>query len=110
MLDSLLATVQMPAGIPVGTLAIMGTPSTGTIVCAAMTPARWAAPPAAAMITFHTTVCCGCREVGRQFRSAMGRHHATLMSDAKLGQRLVGMTHGIPVRLAAHDHSDQRQG
>ena len=30
----------------------IGTPSTGSVVCAATTPARCAAPPAAAMIAF----------------------------------------------------------
>ena len=29
-----------------------GSPITGSVVCEATTPARWAAPPAAAMITF----------------------------------------------------------
>src|ERR1022692_738633 len=55
---------SVPTGIPAGICTVasseskpfsaplsIGTPSTGSKVCAAQTPARWAAPPAAAMIT-----------------------------------------------------------
>ena len=54
---------SVPTGIPPGICAVesseskpfsadcMGTPSTGRRVCPAMTPAKCAAPPAAAMIT-----------------------------------------------------------
>src|SRR5229473_176669 len=55
---------KVPTGIPAGICTVdnnesnpfraslfIGTPSTGSVVCAAITPARWAAPPAAAMIT-----------------------------------------------------------
>src|SRR5271169_5418956 len=59
-LDSLLSTVQLPAGIwtversesrPFKETLSIGTPRTGRTVCEARTPARCAAPPAAAMIT-----------------------------------------------------------
>src|SRR2546423_10764451 len=32
-------------------------------------------------------------------------HNVAFMWNGKVGQRLVGMTHRFPIRLAAHDHS-----
>src|SRR5579871_1980812 len=58
-----LPTARVPTGMPPGIWAVersessprsllsMGTPKTGSTVWAAQTPARWAAPPAAAMTT-----------------------------------------------------------
>ena len=86
----------------------MGTPSTGSTVCAAQTPARCAAPPAAAMITSmprasawltYSAVSCG---------RAMRRKHAAFVRHAELREHLVGLAHGFPVRLAAHDDRYQR--
>ena len=37
--------------MPLSAADSIGTPSTGSVVLAAVTPARWAAPPAAAMMT-----------------------------------------------------------
>jgi hypothetical protein len=46
-----ICTVESRESIPFSALDWMGTPSTGSSVRAALTPARWAAPPAPAMIT-----------------------------------------------------------
>ena len=46
-----ICTVASRESMPLRASLFMGTPNTGKIVCAAITPARCAAPPAAAMIT-----------------------------------------------------------
>jgi hypothetical protein len=38
----------------------------------------------------------------------MGGHDLALVGDAEAGEDLVGMAHGLPVGLAAHDDSDER--
>src|SRR5688500_4278549 len=48
-----ICTVDKRESSPCRCLEGIGTPSTGSVVCAATTPARCAAPPAAAMITFN---------------------------------------------------------
>ena len=44
-------TVDSSESIPLSALDWIGTPRTGSSVRAALTPARWAAPPAPAMMT-----------------------------------------------------------
>ena len=46
-----ICTVESSESMPFSDALSIGTPSTGSTVCAAQTPARCAAPPAAAMIT-----------------------------------------------------------
>ena len=46
-----ICTVESSESRPLSEALSIGTPSTGSSVCAATTPARWAAPPAAAIIT-----------------------------------------------------------
>ena len=111
---------SVPTGIPAGICTVessesrpfsealsIGTPSTGSTVCAAQTPARCAAPPAAAMIT---SVPRGSAvAVLRRFHGgAVRRQHPALVFHAKFGQHLGGLAHHFPVRLAAHQDSDQR--
>src|SRR5882672_4826365 len=52
-----ICTVESSESRPCRCLEAIGTPSTGSVVCAATTPARCAAPPAAAMITFMPRLC-----------------------------------------------------
>ena len=47
-----ICTVESSESRPCKCLEGIGTPSTGSVVCAATTPARCAAPPAPAMIAF----------------------------------------------------------
>jgi hypothetical protein len=47
------------------------------------------------------------REISRCIRSAMGRKDAMLAGDAKLVQRIDALAHRFPIRLAAHDYSDE---
>jgi len=46
-----ICTIASSESIPCSDFDSIGTPSTGRQVLAAVTPARWAAPPAAAMMT-----------------------------------------------------------
>src|SRR5712692_7208935 len=48
------------------------------------------------------------RVLRRQGGRAMGGHDLALVGDAEAGEDLVGMAHGLPVGLAAHDDSDER--
>ena len=65
-----ICTVESSESIPFRAWLSIGTPSTGRIVCAAITPAKCAAAPAAAIITCiprldalvaHSTAACGVR-------------------------------------------------
>src|ERR671914_1609135 len=65
-----ICTVERSESRPCKCLEGIGTPSTGSVVCAATTPARCAAPPAPAMIAFmprfaaalaHSATSCGVR-------------------------------------------------
>ena len=38
----------------------------------------------------------------------MSADHAALMRNAHAGERARGVLHGVPVRLAAHDHPNER--
>ncbi len=46
-----ICTMDSNESIPLSALDSIGTPSTGSTVCAATMPGRWAAPPAPATIT-----------------------------------------------------------
>src|SRR5437773_3220946 len=48
------------------------------------------------------------RVLRRHGGRAMGGHDLALVGDAEAGEDLVGMAHGLPVGLAAHDDSDER--
>src|SRR6267378_6865238 len=48
-----ICTVESSESRPCRCFDGIGTPSTGSVVCAANTPARWAAPPAPAMMAFR---------------------------------------------------------
>src|SRR5207245_11574361 len=48
-----ICTVESSESRPCRCFEGIGTPSTGRVVCAATTPARWAAPPAPAMMAFR---------------------------------------------------------
>src|SRR6267143_985332 len=48
-----ICTVESSESRPCRCFEGIGTPSTGSVVCAANTPARWAAPPAPAMMAFR---------------------------------------------------------
>src|SRR5438309_865424 len=48
------------------------------------------------------------RVLRRQGGRAMGGHDLAFVGDAEAGEDLVGMAHGLPVGLAAHDDGDER--
>ena len=73
-----ICTVAYSASTPFSAPADSGTPMTGSVVCAATTPARCAAPPAAAMMAFmpfflafvaHSATACGVRCADMAFAS-----------------------------------------
>src|SRR6185503_11237653 len=73
-----ICTVESSESSPCRCLEGIGTPSTGSVLCAATTPARCAAPPAAAMIAFmpffcapeaHSATACGVRCADMAFAS-----------------------------------------
>jgi hypothetical protein len=46
------------------------------------------------------------REFSRRVRRSMRGENARLVRHAELIQRLDGTTHCVPIRFAAHDHSN----
>src|ERR1035437_6273053 len=56
---------------------------------------------------FHPAAFGGAHITGSLFRGAVRRKYAAFVFHAELRQHLVGLAHDIPVRLAAHDHSNQ---
>ena len=51
-----ICAMESSESIPESALLLTGTPSTGSVVCEATIPGRWAAPPAPAMMTFKPRV------------------------------------------------------
>ena len=107
----------MPAGIctmdssestPFRMLLLDGTPSTGRMVWAATMPGRWAAPPAAAMMTSIPRRCAPLRIPPSNPVSDGPRRCGARRKLRATGQHLAGMLHGFPIGLAAHDDADQR--
>ena len=81
-------TVESSESMPLRDALSMGTPRTGKIVWAAATPAKCAAPPAAAMMTLtprdsapeiNSAVACG---------SAVRGEHSFLVGDAELSENV----------------------
>ena len=103
-----ICTVESSESMPFSDALSMGTPSTGSTVCAAQTPARCAAPPAAAMITSMPRDSASAHVLRAVCGRAMRRKHAALVRNVELREHLIGLAHGLPVRLAAHDDGDQR--
>ena len=85
-----------------------GTPSTGSMVCAATMPGRWAAPPAPAMITFRPWRLGALREFRHPRRRAVGRHDLLEVGHAELVEHGSRVRHRVPVGLRSHDHGDER--
>ena len=99
-----ICSVASSASIPFRAPPLTGMPMTGSVVCAARTPPRCAAPPAAAMMIFsprRDAPCARTRAASSGVRCAeMTR---TSHADPELLQRLDGLLHDRPVRIAAHD-------
>ena len=104
----------MPAGIctvesnesnPFSASLFIGTPSTGRVVCAAITPARCAAPPAAAMITSRPrdSAFVANSEASRGLRCAdMTRDSCATPNCASVSEaaRMVSQSDLLPMRTA----------
>ena len=95
---------------PFSALLSTGTPSTGSVVMAAVMPGRCAAPPAPAMITFSPRALALLAICVQPLRRAVRRDDLGLVGDAQLVQHLGGVLHRRPVGLAAHDDADERVG
>ena len=85
-----------------------GTPSTGTMVLAAIMPGRWAAPPAPAMIArrprARALLGVGEHLVGHAVR----RNHLRFVGNAELLQHGHRVLHHVPVGRGTHHDADQR--
>ena len=104
-----ICTIDSSESSPFNAALCMGTPMTGTTVYAATTPARWAAPPAPAMMTCRPRLSSGRRVLRRQCRRAVRGDDFRLVGHAKPLQDFGGLPHGVPVRLAAHDDAHERR-
>ncbi len=102
-----ICTVASRESMPLSASLFIGTPSTGSD-CVRRDHAREVSRAAGrGNDDFNAASSCARGKLGRQLRRAMSRHDAAFVRDAKLGQRLVGVAHGFPVRLAAHDDGDE---
>ena len=103
-----ICTVARSESRPLSDALSMGTPRTGSVVCAAATPARCAAPPAPATRTSRPRAAAARDVLRGLFRRAVGREHAALARDAELRERLGDVLHDLPVGLRAHQNADER--
>src|ERR1035437_7203561 len=59
---------------------------------------------------FHPAAFGGAHILDSLFRRAVRRKHAAFVFHPEFRHHLIGLAHNIPVRLAAHDHSNQWMG
>ena len=102
-----ICTMESRLSWPVSARERTGTPSTGSVVSAAIMPGRCAAPPAPAMIDLEARLSRALGEGEQPLRRAVGGDDARLVGDAERVERLGGVAHGRPVGLAAHDDGDR---
>ena len=109
---------SVPTGIPAGICTVessesrpfsealsIGTPSTGSTVCAAQTPARCAAPPAAAMITSmpRGSACATYSAVSTGVRCADSTRHSCAtpnLDSISAAWRITSQSDLLPIRIA----------
>ena len=84
-----------------------GMPITGRMVCEATTPARWAAPPAAAMITCRPRAAAIVAYCADHLRRAMRTHHPDFIGNVELVQRVGDGLDLRPIAVAAHHDAHQ---
>ena len=105
----------MPAGIctmesnestPRKTALSTGTPSTGTLVWAAIIPGKCAAPAGPGDDGGEPVFQRGASEFCEQFRRAMGRNDLPVNVDAETFELRYGVPQGFPIGMRAHDDGD----
>ena len=102
-----ICTMDSSESSPSKDLPKIGTPMTGKVVNAAVTPGRCAAPPAPQMITFSPRDRAG-NVFFQAMRIAMRGNDFGFAGDAEFLQRIGGGFHGGPVGIAAHQNTDER--
>ena len=90
-----ICTIVQRVHAPCGWRLATGTPSTGTVVLAAIMPGRWAAPPAPAMMAFSPT--CGGFGVGKHVVGACGGPRPRGPRAMPNCSNLHCVLHGVPV-------------
>ena len=101
-----ICTVESSESSPLRAL-VIGTPRTGNVVCAAMTPAKCARATSGGNDDFDTARVRLGREVAGQARCAVGRHDMRFVRDPEICQGVSGGTHRVPIGFAAHENSDE---
>ena len=101
-----ICTVDKSESSPPASSVGTGRPITGRVVCEAITPARWAAPPAAAMSTFNPRAPPSWRTGGR-FQACGGRYHADLVEDPELVECGGDGLDFRPIAVAAYQDAHQ---
>ena len=103
-----ICTIESSESRPLSAWLWTGTPSTGSSVCAATMPGRWAAPPAPAMITSRPRASRAVGVLEHAGRACGGRRRrGDSCGTPNCVEHLGGVAHRLPVGLAAHDHADQ---
>ena len=103
-------TMESRESIPFSALLSTGTPSTGRRVWAAIMPGRWAAPAGTRDDDFETPSFGLGRVFGQPVGRAVGRDDPAFVGHAELLKHIPDIPHGVPVRLAAHNHADEGIG
>ena len=78
-----ICTIDSSESSPCSAWLSTGTPSTGSRVCAATMPGRWAAPPAPAMMTSSAARFGAGGVLAHPVGRAMGRDHAAFVRHAE---------------------------
>ena len=105
-----ICTMDSNESRPFSDLLSIGTPMTGRVVNAAVTPGRCAAPPAPAMMTRRPRPAALPAYCSKSLRRAMRGDDPGFAGDAEFGQHIGGGLHRRPVRIAAHQNADERLG
>ena len=103
-----ICTIDKRESIPLRARLLIGTPTTGTIVCPATIPGRCAAPPAPAITDLKPSRLCRLGVLHHQVGGSVSRHHPRLMGDREVGEHSRRATHCLPIGVAAHDHAHER--
>ena len=104
-----ICTVDSSASSPFNELVPIGTPITGNVVLAAITPARCAAAPAAAIRDFQPSFGSRRRVFMRARGRAMRGHHFQFIRNPKFLESFRRFAHHREIRIRTHQNSHQRR-
>ncbi len=103
-----ICTVERSASSPLRGLDSIGTPITGSVVSAAMKPARWAALPGPGYNNFYPAFFGALRVEGSPSGCPVRGGYGYLVWDIEFLKDVNGLFHDAQVRVAAHHYANER--